>query len=201
MAVKKYYGVRAGRIPGVYNNWLQCKKQIDGFPNALFKGFLTEAEAQAYVKQAGNISSLQADKQDNQAPTVDVFVDGSYFKNRYSWAFAAYQQGKVLFSASGVGEDAEAAQMNNVAGELAGAVKAIEWAEQNNIKPITLHHDYMGIAAWAEGAWQAKNKFTLSYAKFVSARLNWIRFNKVAGHTGVAGNELVDKLAKEALGL
>ena len=31
--------------------------------------------------------------------------------------------------------------------------------------------------------------------------LNLVSFKKVSGHTGVAGNELADKLAKQALGL
>lgn len=199
MAGKKYYGVRAGRIPGVYRDWTQCKKQIDGFPNALFKGFPTEEEAKAYVNQVAVSSVAHTNKR--LESTADIFVDGSYYKNRYSWAFAVYQAGALSFSDSGAGEDDEAAKMNNVAGELAAAVKAMEWAEANHIQPITIHHDYMGIAAWAEGAWQAKNKFTLAYAKFASERLEWVHFQKVEGHTGVAGNELVDKLAKGALGI
>ena len=48
---------------------------------------------------------------------------------------------------------------------------------------------------------QAKNKFTLSYAKFASTNLNWVQFEKVEGHTGITGNEFVDKLAKSALGI
>lgn len=198
MASKKYYGVRAGRVPGVYSNWGQCKQQIDGFPNAIFKSFLTEAEAKAYVNQAAKISEVQSDEKHELA--IDIFVDGSYYKNQYSWAFAVYQGGKVLFADSGVGEDEEAARMNNVAGELAATVKAIKWAEANAIKPVMIHHDYMGIAAWAEGSWQAKNKFTQAYVKFIFPRSSWIRFAKVEGHTGIAGNEFVDKLAKKALG-
>ena len=200
MTSKKYYGVKAGRIPGVYPEWEQCQKQIHGFPNALFKGFSTEEEACSYVA-AAHIAKPSDEQPMRLKAIADIFVDGSYYKNRYSWAFAVYQAGNLLFSNSGVGEDSEAAKMNNVAGELAAAVKAIEWAEMNNLKPITIHHDYMGIAAWAEGSWQAKNKFTLSYAQFASANLSWVQFQKVEGHTGVAGNELVDKLAKSALGL
>lgn len=200
MSSKKFYGVRAGRVPGVYLDWEQCQKQIHGFPNALFKSFPTEEEARSYVATAHSTPSTQAQQLRLKA-IADIFVDGSYYKNRYSWAFAVYQAGNLVFSDSGVGQDCEAAKMNNVAGELAAAVKAIEWAELHNLKPITIHHDYMGIAAWAEGSWQAKNKFTLSYAKFASANLSWVQFEKVEGHTGITGNELVDKLAKSALGI
>lgn len=195
---KKYYGVRNGRIPGVYDDWNDCKKQIDKFPNATFKSFPTEKEAQDYFH---NTAAPQIPTNELRESQIDIFVDGSYYRNRYSWAFAVYESDKLIFSNSGVGQDVEAAKMNNVAGELAAAVEAMKWAEENKVQPIIIHHDYSGIAAWAEGSWKAKNKFTEAYAKFASARLSWIRFTKVVGHTGVAGNELVDKLAGQALGI
>ncbi|MDR3572578.1 MAG: ribonuclease H family protein [Anaerolineaceae bacterium] len=196
---KKYYGVRNGRTPGIYDNWADCKAQIDKYPNAIFKSFPTEKEAQDYF----NTATVQRknESEQGQESSIDVFVDGSYFQGRYSWAFAVYQNGTLLFSNSGVGDDTEAAKMNNVAGEIAAAVKAMEWAEANNVKPITIHHDYSGIMAWADGSWKAKNRFTEAYAQFASERLSWLTFSKVAGHTGVEGNELVDRLAGEALGI
>ena len=197
MASKKYYGVRAGRTPGVYDNWLKCQEQIDGFANAIFKSFPTKEAALDYV----NSTKQKETRQEKIAASADIFIDGSYYKSRYSWAFAVYKDGKLIFSDSGVGENPAAAKMNNVAGELAGAINAIKWAEANNIKPITLHHDYIGIAAWADGSWQAKNELTMAYKNFAATRLSWLHFQKVTGHTGVVGNELVDKLAKAALGI
>ncbi|XP_059837969.1 ribonuclease H1 [Hypanus sabinus] len=44
-----YYAVRAGRNPGVYETWDECKKQVDRFPNAIFKKFATEDDAWAFV--------------------------------------------------------------------------------------------------------------------------------------------------------
>ncbi len=42
---KKYYVVWEGIEPGVYENWNDCKKQIQGYPNARYKSFPTEIEA------------------------------------------------------------------------------------------------------------------------------------------------------------
>ena len=39
--------------------------------------------------------------------------------------------------------------MRNVAGELLGVVKAIEWALDNKFKQIAIYYDYKGIEAWA----------------------------------------------------
>ena len=41
----KYYVVFRGHNPGVYDNWEEVKEQIQGFSNALFKGYQTSEEA------------------------------------------------------------------------------------------------------------------------------------------------------------
>ncbi|CAG2179571.1 unnamed protein product, partial [Oppiella nova] len=45
----KYYAVRRGRAPGVYNSWDECKSQVDGYSGAQFKSFRTAAEAKEFV--------------------------------------------------------------------------------------------------------------------------------------------------------
>jgi len=46
---KKYYVVWQGNDTGVFDNWRACQLQIKGYPNAKYKSFPTEAEAeQAY---------------------------------------------------------------------------------------------------------------------------------------------------------
>ncbi|XP_078503997.1 ribonuclease H1 isoform X1 [Lissotriton helveticus] len=44
-----YYAVRAGRKPGVYKNWDECKAQVDKFPSARYKKFASEEDAWAFV--------------------------------------------------------------------------------------------------------------------------------------------------------
>lgn len=43
---KKFYTVWVGRTPGVYSTWEECKEQIHGFENAVYKGFSTLAQAE-----------------------------------------------------------------------------------------------------------------------------------------------------------
>ena len=48
----KFYGVAIGRQPGIYDSWDDARKQIASFPGAMFKGFATKEEAEAYIAAA-----------------------------------------------------------------------------------------------------------------------------------------------------
>ncbi|MEI9909044.1 MAG: RNase H1/viroplasmin domain-containing protein [Bacteroidota bacterium] len=44
-----YYVVWHGAKPGIYSSWPECQKQINGYPNAKYKGFKTrEAASKAF---------------------------------------------------------------------------------------------------------------------------------------------------------
>ncbi|KAI9785496.1 MAG: hypothetical protein M1839_009237 [Geoglossum umbratile] len=45
----KFYGVRNGRVPGVYTDWPSAQKQIIGWTKPKHRCFLSRAEAEAYV--------------------------------------------------------------------------------------------------------------------------------------------------------
>ena len=38
---KKYYAVKAGKKPGIYESWAACKSMVDGYKGAIYKGFMT----------------------------------------------------------------------------------------------------------------------------------------------------------------
>ena len=46
---KKYYAVRVGKVPGIYQTWDECKKNVHGFPAAEYKSFPSVEEAKAYM--------------------------------------------------------------------------------------------------------------------------------------------------------
>ena len=49
MAKKKYYAVKVGLTPGIYESWTECEANVKGYPKADYKGFTTLAEAEAYM--------------------------------------------------------------------------------------------------------------------------------------------------------
>ncbi|GAA0447827.1 ribonuclease H family protein [Lentibacillus halophilus] len=194
----KFYAVRAGRQTGVFTTWAECEAQVKGYKGAEYKRFPTQEAAEDYLRGGSGKSEAQP----SSAPKdqIDVYVDGSYAKGRYSWALAVYDKDGLIHSDAGIGTDAKAGSMNNVAGELAAAMRAAKWARSND-KSIVIHHDYQGISSWVDGSWRAKNDMTQAYQSFMTNYRDIVSFNKVAGHTGVEGNELADRLAREALGI
>jgi ATP-dependent DNA helicase PIF1 len=48
-AKAKVYAVAAGRKPGLYETWEEARDQVASFPGAMFKGFPTLEEAEAYM--------------------------------------------------------------------------------------------------------------------------------------------------------
>jgi len=46
MSRNKYYTVWQGKKPGIYEGWEQCRKQVEGFAGAKYKGFPTPELAQ-----------------------------------------------------------------------------------------------------------------------------------------------------------
>ncbi|MBN2173604.1 MAG: ribonuclease H family protein [Bacteroidales bacterium] len=48
---KKYYVVWKGRIPGIYHTWEDCKNQIEGYAEAVYKSFSNEVLAKKAFKE------------------------------------------------------------------------------------------------------------------------------------------------------
>lgn len=196
---KKYYAVKKGRETGIFTSWADCQKQVTGFAGALFKGFVTREEADAYLGQEKKQHADGSEKTAQREDAYHIYVDGSYFNQQYSWGFAVYYQDALVFTKNGVGTSAEAAKLHNVAGELEAVKEAVCWAETEKLPAVIIFHDYIGISEWAENRWKTNNAVTLAYKEFMQPYLGWVSFQKVSGHTGVEGNELADQLARSAL--
>lgn len=66
---KQYYAVKAGRTPGIYLNWNDCKRQVEGFSGAVFRKFENPAEAIAFLDDAdGNSCAFERDTAESDAP-------------------------------------------------------------------------------------------------------------------------------------
>lgn len=197
MAKKKYYAVRKGFTPGVYETWDEAKNQIDGFAGAEHKSFDSYAAAEAWI-DGRDMAALEVDILLKEGFTV-VYTDGSSNGNAYSYAsLILTPEGKETVL-SGRGNDAEALKTRNIAGELSAVMHALAWCKGQNIKEVVVFHDYEGCGAWAEGLWAPKSDVARKYVSYVSTCDLNVTFRKVSGHAGNSYNERVDKLARAAL--
>ncbi|XP_041044401.1 ribonuclease H1 [Carcharodon carcharias] len=71
MKKRFYYAVRAGRKPGVYANWDECKEQVDKFPCASFKKFATEEDAWSFVGTVPSNSQAASTECSDQSKSAD----------------------------------------------------------------------------------------------------------------------------------
>lgn len=195
----KYYAVRKGYKTGIFVDWEECKSYVCGFSGAEYKSFNNQADAYDYLNNKTEYINNEIKTDNNKAI---AYCDGSYDNNTQRFAYGVvimYDRQTTEFSQAFDAFDTG----RNVTGEIFGAMKAMQFCLDNNIKALDLYYDYAGIEAWATGNWKANKELTKKYANFCKAlkdKLD-VSFIKVQAHTGVELNERADKLAKAALGL
>ncbi|VDN48514.1 RNase H [Petrocella atlantisensis] len=213
---KKYYAVRQGLEKGIFKTWAECQASTKGYSGAEFKSFKTLEEAESYMKidqtspmnhHVNGDASIK-EVEINEAGIAKAYVDGSYDHSTKRYAGGAVILiGEEEIHINEAGDDTELATMRNVAGELLGAIRAMEWVYNHKdamgIEKLILYHDYEGIAKWATKGWQAKKKGTQQYVTLFNKYSTSypIEFVKVLAHSGDYYNELADQLAKKALGI
>lgn len=135
-----------------------------------------------------------------------AFIDGSFnpaTKIYGCGGFLIDQLGKKHIIQKN-GNEAGMAKMRNVAGEILGAMEAVQLAQNLGMKKLTIFHDYEGIAAWVLGRWKCKKPETRKYAMVIWSAMEAglkIYFTHVKGHSGNSFNDEADQLAKLAVGL
>ena len=209
----KYYSVYRGKsgIPKIFTNWEECKKEVIGCKGAIYKSFKTKVEAEEFLQlnSQGKRIENKNDDVNNKEFSLDnglvIYVDGSFSleKGNYSYGLIAIDNGKEIYEDYSVGDDSDSVSLRNVAGEVLGSLKAVEYAIEHNYKEVNIVYDYQGIECWALGTWKRNKVLTQEYHKKMQENMKKIKINfvKVKGHSGDKYNDIADKLAKKALGI
>lgn len=74
---KKYYAVKTGRRPGIYDKWFGqdgAEAQIKRFPNALFKKFASKSEAKKFLE-------IREKPKVSHSGKIVIYTDGGCINN------------------------------------------------------------------------------------------------------------------------
>jgi ribonuclease HI len=107
-----YYAVAVGKTPGVYKTWDECKKNVFGFKNSIYKKYKTMNDALRFIEintnkkswndiiktpanSGGSVSKNVSDGDSSNDDTDDnvdyyVYTDGACSNNGYANAMAGY---------------------------------------------------------------------------------------------------------------
>ncbi|MBE6071738.1 MAG: reverse transcriptase-like protein [Clostridium butyricum] len=209
---KKVYAIQYGfdfdnnkRIENeIVSTWAECLKYVKGVKGAKYKSFENIDDANVYLNEGNRMLK----KCDYTYPKdcLHIYVDGSYnaSSSKYSYGVVAVRDNVIEYIESGSGNSNSENNIRQIAGELKGALKALEYAVSKNEKKLVLFHDYEGIAHHATGAWQRKESSSEEYYNNMQKLMNTgieVIFVKVDSHTGDLFNELVDEKCKECLNI
>ena len=216
---KKYYAVKRGRKTGLFTVWGECAAQVQGFQGAVYKGFMTEAEARDWLAGEGgasraNVGALCIGKKSAApapAESIDadyiIHTDGSCLRNpggAGGWAavIETVATGAVTEKSGGDPET------TNNRMELTAALEALSAVPEGARIALFTDSQYLKNAftkfwlpAWKKRGWKkADGEPVLNQdlwmqldAAFAARR---VQFHWVKGHAGNERNERCDELAR-----
>lgn len=205
MKKENHYAVKKGFIPGIYQQWEDVKKQVEGFSNAQYKKFSTLEEAEAYMNGLSVPSTTVTPLQNATTPDCLLYVDGSFnqTKNQYGWGYVAVQNGTSIYKKCGKGVNPEYLSSRQIGGEVAAVLQGLDYAIYKKFQSVEIHYDYSGIENWATGVWGTNKPISQVYKHLYDkkAKKISITFVKVQAHSGNYFNTVADNLAKKGAGL
>ncbi len=186
-AKQKYYVVWQGVKPGIYNNWIDCKQQVDGFPSPVFKSFLNAEIAQEAFRSDSSkymgdnyIEPLMLEKYKNsnkgvpnkRTLSVDAACSGNPGKLEYQGVDT--NTGKRIFHVGPF-------PMGTVnIGEFLALVHGLAYLKQQN-STMPIYSDSMTAMSWvrrkAIKTNLERNKETEELFKLVDRALIWLKKN------------------------
>ncbi|ERL03570.1 ribonuclease HI [Mitsuokella sp. oral taxon 131] len=224
---KKVYAVRRGRTTGIFTAWAACRKQVDGFAGAQYKGFTDIADALKWLSgtneapqalPARSAAAPRARRTFSAAPAARaardsaqdyvMYTDGSCLRNPDGpggWACVIRENatGKVTQLSEG------APHTTNNRMELSAAIAALAFPAAPAKIALYTDSQYLknGITKWmANWKWRGwkkadgtpvLNRDLWAQLDALCARHN-VTFHWVKGHVGITLNERCDTLARTA---
>ncbi len=199
MAKAKYYVVWKGNTPGIYNNWEDARKQVEGFEAAKYKSFPTHEEAieafekgyEGYLKKAATpkaVSKLMKNTAVGQPIKDSIAVDAACSGNpglmEYRGVYTAtsqqlFHQGPFKQGTNNVGEFlalvhglALLKQKESKLPIYSDSVNAIKWVQKKKAKTLlerTPENEPIFNLIERAEKWLKENTYTTKILKWETA--------------------------------
>lgn len=146
-----FYVVHKGRVPGIYRNWNDCKKQIDKFDGAIFKKFDKKTDAEEFLKNGfgdgkmprGLTRKINSDKKNNDSiedetlndpsPKIFIYTDGSCIRAKngpVKAGFGIYIPEKHVK----VGAPLVNQKLTNNRAEMTAIIDAVKYLDEDDLQ-------------------------------------------------------------------
>jgi ribonuclease HI len=185
---KKFYVVWEGRKKGIFDNWKDCKKEVEKYFNAKFMGFPTRSEAEiafsdGYQKYWGLRKKIKKEFSEEQLrkfgqPIIEsISVDGAWDT---STGIAEYQgvstKDKKLIFHKGPFEDGT----NNLV-EFLALVHALSYCKKHKID-LPIYSDSKIAIGWVKkiylGTNKDRNEKNKPIFELVDRAMKWLNENE-----------------------
>ncbi|MFW5635398.1 MAG: ribonuclease HI [Thermodesulfobacteriota bacterium] len=224
MAKKKYYAVAKGRKPGIYTAWFGgngAQVQITGFPGAVYKGFQTRKEAEAFMdapppagryknrnsSRSGTASSARKTPKpgiDSDSDAIIIYTDGGALNNPGPGGYGAVilENGRRRELSGGF------RLTTNNRMELTACIEGLKALEKPSRVKLFSDSKYVvdGLTKgwaqrWRKNDWMRTRKDRAENADLWAELLDLyethdVEMHWVKGHAGVPENERCDQLVR-----
>ena len=184
---QKYYVVWSGRQPGIYTNWNECLKQVNGFAKPVFKSFSSkEVAEQAFKDKPDKYMGDYYTEPGSSKNKVNTFSDDIIRKALSVDAACSGNPGPLEYQGVDVGSGKKTFHQGpfplgtvNI-GEFLALVHGLAYLKQQG-SDVPIYSDSITAMSWvrkkAIKTNLERNTKTEDLFKLVDRALNWIKSN------------------------
>jgi len=209
-----FYAVLVGRKPGIYTTFEECKAQVAQFPNAKYKEFPTQEDAEEFIHEliVNKPTAVAARKfvtREILPKSPVVYTDGCVFNHEKPNVVVGIGVYWAPDHPSNVSEYFIVDKPTPLNAELRAASRALEIAKDMGLNSIELRTDSLytvkamktWVKRWENNGWKGDGGKPITNVEEIirldelceEVDVTWVH---VHGHSGVYGNKQADRLAK-----
>ncbi len=189
MKKQKFYVVWQGVVPGIYDNWPDCQKQVKNFASAQYKSFDTLSEAEeAYLKRPTKTEVIRRststapesiiNKSNNKIIVPSLSVDAACSGNPGLMEYrGVWTSDKTELFHQGPFKEGT----NNI-GEFLALVHGLAYLQNNHLGHIPIYTDSKTAKSWVSKKF-VKTTLTQTAANevlftLIERALDWLKKNQ-----------------------